>query len=429
MYLTDLNYERIRMAGGKPGPTPWEVMCRGEVACEISFGGTLHEEESEKKPHQPDMVPNPFHFVKDWHAVLQKMEDKLAKIGPYDPDSKKLPASILVDDRLFPDLYLGFGDALSTHTQREILQNRLLSVVLNRLSTNYLMHMKMEEFLVILEDNYEVRKPEQLVKAIIDMGHDVQVAATSHLTTFGLGLCVREKNGAFTHCPLAAMVENGFSDFRDRKSHTALCHGGLNLDIRSGPLLKNVSIQHFIAIEGLCAFASNNNVDVPWIKDVDCGRRLHGDEVLPAIRLAAIQALIVSTVASGLNLPNGGYGMTGVCNDTAAWLEQTLFGSTHVYPITLTGRFAIHMMRRAREMETKFQEDKGFEAEGKATRDLMRGLTALPSDMTTLPSGALDQCRRQLHCMHPERPFKLMQRSEIIIKNVQDEIKYASGAG
>ena len=206
-----------------------------------------------------------------------------------------------------------------------------------------------------------------------------------------------------------------------------MTHGGLNLDIKSGPLLNNVNIQHFIAIEGLCAWASNNNVDVPWVKDVDCGPRIKGKNVLPAIRLAAIQALIVSTVGGDLNLPNGGYGLTGVCNDTAAWLEQALFKSTHVYPITLTGRFAIHMMRRARELETRFNGNKETVAEAKSTRELMAALSRLPSDMNNLPSGVVEQCKRQLHCMHPERPFKLMLQTERVIKSVMEEITYASG--
>lgn len=204
-----------------------------------------------------------------------------------------------------------------------------------------------------------------------------------------------------------------------------MTHGGLNLDIKSGPLLKNINIQHFIAIDGLCAWASNNNVDVPWVIDVDCGPRIKGKAVLPAIRQAAIQALIVSTVGSDLSLPNGGYGLTGVCNDTAAWLEQSLFGSVHVYPITLTGRFAIHMMRRARELEERFKANKDA-AEAKATRDLMGALAVLPSDMTNLPSGVIEQCNRQLHCLHPERPFKLMQQTESVIKSCIEEIKYAT---
>lgn len=200
----------------------------------------------------------------------------------------------------------------------------------------------------------------------------------------------------------------------------------MNLDIKSGPLLNNVNIQHFIAIEGLCAWASNNNVNVPWIKDIDCGPRLKGKNVLRVIRMASIQALIVTTVSSDLSLPNGGYGLTGVCNDTAAWLEQALFDKTHIYPISLNGRFATHMMRRARELETHFKGNNDTTAVAKSTRALMAGLAKLPSDLTNLPSGVVDQCRRQLHCMHPERPFKLMLQSENVIKSVMEEIIYAS---
>lgn len=218
-FLSEMNYQRLKMNREEnKGPTPWQVLCRGEVAYNPSFGGTLPEEETEKNPAQPDMVPNRFHFVQDWHKTIQKMENVLTEMGnqkggtPYQAGSRKLPPPMLIDDRLLPDLHLGFGNALSTHTQREILMNRLLSVLLNRLTTNYMLNMKKEEFVVILENGKEIRKPEDLVKAIIDMGHEVEVAATTHVTTFGLNLCLKEEGGSFTQVPLAAMIENGYTD-------------------------------------------------------------------------------------------------------------------------------------------------------------------------------------------------------------------------
>jgi hypothetical protein len=433
VFMTELNYQRSR-AGNKSSttpelPTPWEVLCRGEVVQPVLFGGTLPKEEKQGREPQEDLVPNPFYFPRHWFKTIQSMEEKLIQKAKesngetlYEPHSKALPPPKPIDDRLLPDLYLGYGGVQSTHTQRESLYNRLLSVVLNRLTSNYLSDRKEKDFVVVLENGKEIRKTEDLIKAIINMGHQVEVVVTSHVTTFGLGLCLKEDDEAFTQIPLAAMVENGYADKRDRKVYTALTHGGMNLEVRNGPLLQNISIQHFIAIDGLCAWSSNSNADAPWIQDIECGPRLKGLEVIPAVRLAAMQALIVSTIGTELSLPNGGYGLTGVCNDTAAWLEQSLFGSTHVYPVTLTGRFAIHMIRRATELEQVLQKKSDFSEEAKAIRRLIFGLSTLPSDLTNLPSGVVDQCQRQLHCMHPDQPFKMMIQTEPILRETMKEI-------
>ena len=123
--------------------------------------------------------------------------------------------------------------------------------------------MKDEKYVVVI-DGKDIRKTEDLVKVIVDMGHKVSVAVTSHVTTFGMALCLEEEDGTFTQVPLAAMVENGYTDRNDRKSYTALTHGGLNLDIKSGPLLNNINIQHFIAIEVRVSCTSTNCFGLDW---------------------------------------------------------------------------------------------------------------------------------------------------------------------
>jgi hypothetical protein len=467
-YLTEVNYRKNRgkrtaVASSSssnntisPPMTPWQNYCRGEVGYNSSFAGVvmdLPEEDkaggektstdSHQDPTQKDLLPIPFRLVEDWPTVVAAMEELLTSASvddstkpTYDPDSRRLAEPTLIDDRLLPDLYLGYGDALCTHTQREILHNRLLSILLNRLAANYVRSGADDaNFIVLLDNGKVVCRPTDLIQALIDMGHEIEVAVTSHITTFGLGLCVKEEkedkdddqssSSDWTLIPMACFLENGLSDAKDRQAYTAMTHGGLNMEIRSGPLLSNVSIQHYIAIEGICAWASNHNAQVPWIQDVDCGPRLMGKDVLPAVRLAALQALVVVTVGSELHLPSGGYGLTGVCNDTAAWLEHALFRSTNMYPITLNGRFAMHMLRRARRLKGELQVQSDCAPEVRAVDTLIQALTALPSDMTTLPSGMLDQCNRQLHCMHPGLPFIAMQKSRQIVEEVRDEIRQA----
>lgn len=75
---------------------------------------------------------------------------------------------------------------------------RLLSLLLNRLGANY---QEMAEGIPPSSDWFSVQmtsngpattKPSELVQALIESGHDIQVVPTLRLTTFGLALCVKE---------------------------------------------------------------------------------------------------------------------------------------------------------------------------------------------------------------------------------------------
>lgn len=106
---------------------------------------------------------------------------------------------------------------------------------------------------------------------------------------------------------------------------------GLDLDI-SGPLFGTndqgksswCNIQHYTAIEGMCGWHSNHTPKAPWMTDVDYCEPFRGKEAVRAVRMAALSAIVLNTVGTELNLPNGGYGLTGVCNDVAALIEYAM---------------------------------------------------------------------------------------------------------
>ena len=74
--------------------------------------------------------------VLEQEAVNGKDDVKL-RSESYDPDHQTLGEPVPINPRLFPDLCLGYGNALSSHTKREVLKMRLLSILLNKLGANY----------------------------------------------------------------------------------------------------------------------------------------------------------------------------------------------------------------------------------------------------------------------------------------------------
>ena len=132
----------------------------------------------------------------------------------YDPEDRSMGKPVPINPRLFPDLHLGWGDAKSSHTKREVLRMRLISNLLNKLGANYCRQMdgaKEDELFAIhmSQDSSPISRPDQFVQALIESGHEVSIVPTSRLTTFGIGMCIAEKDGSWTNVPLGVFIESG----------------------------------------------------------------------------------------------------------------------------------------------------------------------------------------------------------------------------
>ena len=132
----------------------------------------------------------------------------------YDPHSTKMADPVPINPRLFPGLHLGLGGVQCSHTNREVLKNRLLSVLLNKLGANYSKRTKGETdlFLVQVEDDKLITTPSELVQALIDSGHEVEVVPSCQSVSFGVFLCVLEDDESWSQIPLAAFLESGYED-------------------------------------------------------------------------------------------------------------------------------------------------------------------------------------------------------------------------
>jgi hypothetical protein len=162
----------------------------------------------------------------------------MSVVDGFDPEDRCTGEPVPVNPHLFPDLYLGWGDALCSHTKREVLKMRLISLLLNRLGANYYRKVTGDDKLFSVrmsEGDEPITMPWEFVQALIDSGHEIQVVPTSRLTTFGLALCVKEKDGSWTNVPLAVFLESGYEDKDGMMAPVMMPHSGLDMII-SGPL-------------------------------------------------------------------------------------------------------------------------------------------------------------------------------------------------
>jgi len=358
----------------------------------------------------------------------------------YDPEDRSMAAPVPINPRLFPDLHIGYGSALCSHTKREVLRMRLLALLLNKLGSNYAKQAEGRTDLFSVQmterDGRKITKPADFVQALIDAGHEIEVFPTSRMTTFGIALCVKEpadddnNSNSWTNIPLGVFTESGYEDKDGNMAPCMFPHSGLDMVI-SGPLAgsradgtpSSLRIQHFIGIEGFCGWKSNENALVPFNEAVEGGPRLSGPDAVRAARLAGLYANVLNGLATEMKLPFGGYGLSAVCNDSAAVLQQCLYDKNTIYPLTSIGRFMQRTLRYAQRLREKLlrQQNKSLDPEIDDLCAIVDAMKQLPSDINAAPSNAASAAKRMLHTLQPKLPFQMHVDSKKVMESILEE--------
>ena len=204
-----------------------------------------------------------------------------------------------------------WGDAKCTHTKREILRNRLLAVLLTKLSHNYsLVEKKLssssattnERLFIVEYHGLACRFPDEFIEALMK-DHTIEVCPRTTITTFGIAACVKEDE-TWINIPLALFFRTGYEQSNGKPTYFSAPHGGLDLSITSGPLVGNrcdggrLDIQFYVAIEGMCGWHSNHNVDVPWVKAVSTTKIYDHAQTIQSVRLAGLLATTFNSLAT-----------------------------------------------------------------------------------------------------------------------------------
>ena len=429
-----------------------ELMRRGEVGYKPAFANNKSEEEKENEEvrddnsdeEKYDLIPNPFVVSKHWEAAITGLESLMrdketimereapdAETKPsrvaYDSHSRSLPEPTPINQRLLPDLHLGWGDAKCTHTKREVIRNRLLCVLFNKLSYNFYKKEQHQKDLFAIQMNEASKMlyyPQDFLRALIDSGHTVEMCPRSQITTFGMQLCVKEEDGSWTNVPLAFILRSGYERKDSRPAHYTLPHGGMDMRLK-GPLLgsdKKCDIQFYMAIEGLCGWHSDHTADVPWVQKSTSTEIYTNEQAILAMKLAAILAVTFNALGTEMDLPFGGYGVLGVCNDTAALIDLAVREETSIHPLISTGRYLMHTGRRLIRLYENTHdlmklEDANFR---KDIRRLINASCKIPSDLLASPSSLIQSSKRFLTSQPKTPAFELEVESKAIMSDLLD---------
>jgi hypothetical protein len=200
----------------------------------------------------------------------------------------------------------------------------------------------------------------------------------------------------------------------------------IGIDEKTGKS-RRCGIQFYMAVEGMCGWHSNHNADVPWVRSVSTTDVYTNEQALTAIRMSGILACTFNTIGTEMALPFGGYGVLGVCNDTAAVVDSAVRGSTNMYPLLSTGRFLMHTATQL----TKFcdtistcTDDKDNKMKGVVidARRLASAACFMGSDIHCSPTQMIGATRRFL-ANYPTSYFQTTEDSRNIMEIVSKEYR------
>jgi hypothetical protein len=390
---------------------------------EVGHGDlSYHNEEKHEKG-----FPSPFVIERDFKKFIAEMEEETRKKngGEYKPDDKSLPPPTPINERVLPDLYLGAGDAKCTHSRRECLENRLVGFLLTRLSHNFYKKLHGEDDLFEVQWNGETcRFPEDLIQAFIENGHKVEVCPKATTACFGTFLCVKEENG-FSNIPVCIQLRTGVERSSDsRPSYFIAPHGGLEINI-TGPLIGTTNycaIQFYVSAEGLTAFYPNQDVDVPWLERQPLSRMYTNSEAVTAVRMAGMVAHVFNSIGTDMNLPCGGYGILGMCNDSATIIDYAIRGETSAYPLLATGRYLNHIFNYLVDLKNGLKNDPEM---GKAVVDLkklIKSSVEMPTDLHISPS-TISDCASRFCATYSKCTFQMTEDSKAVMTEMAEKYK------
>mmetsp|Transcript_39929 Transcript_39929/g.96341 ORF Transcript_39929/g.96341 Transcript_39929/m.96341 type:complete len:140 (+) Transcript_39929:456-875(+) len=131
-----------------------------------------------------------------------------------------------------------------------------------------------------------------------------------------------------------------------------------------------------------------------------------------------------------MNLPFGGYGILGVCNDSAALVDMAVRGATNLYPLISTERFLWHTLRRLARMQTNLKAQTKTAASRTITpseklledvASLIHATSEMDSDIHSKPSRLFDALRRYYAC-YPKSIFQLTSKTKAMLE--KEKLKF-----
>lgn len=271
---------------------------------------------------------------------------------------------------LAPGLYQ--GDLPSTTSDAQVTRNRVLAECFDRLANNA--SLPDGEKFSVTHHGKQYTRLDDFARALQADGYEVSVRFAQRIANFtNLKTAVPGHNPPkFVDVPAPLMIKTGLKDARGNEAVVPAVHSEMVVSIKAGPNAKgpkfDADLKFYQGVSGTGFFPCNVHAEPAW-----CGgstqAELSGAKALEAISVAGAFTDAVNTTAQAKDLYAGGYGITGVCNDSVALVQQAVTGRADAYPLLMRDQVLSEAIA-ARLGDADKADDPAFKAIRKAMREL-----------------------------------------------------------
>jgi hypothetical protein len=212
------------------------------------------------------------------------------------------------------------------------------------------------------------------IEALQRDGYSIEATFTHRVADFA-ALKTRAPDGTILDVPLAAMVRTGVKDAAGREAVLPSVHSEVVFSIRAGaqstpPTLEG-DIKWYQGVPNTGFFPCETMRKSTWTGS-STAATLATPDAVRAMTMAAVLADVIQDVARHEGLAMSGYGMTGVCNDSVAIVQQAMTGRVTAYPLFMRDALLLT------ELDRRLQGASA--AEGDVLRSVRAAIVAVPSD-------------------------------------------------
>lgn len=307
-----------------------------------------------------------------------------------------LPRSAPQPKQVAPGLF--YGSLPGTLPEAQVKQNQVLAETFDRLSRNA-SAADGEKFSVTYRGHAYTRL-DGLLAALKADGHQVKVTFEQRAANFA-NLKTQVPGASpvqWLDVPAPLMLRTGVRDGLGHEAVVPAAHSEMIVTLTSGPQTQgprlDAELRYFQGTDGTGFFAKGGSAEPKWLGRITHAE-LDGDDALKAVRLAGTLSDVINTSARALGLYADGYGVTGVCNDSVAVVEQALLGRADQYPLLM--RDATLLGELKQRLDTPGRDHADY-----AT--LRKAIEALPNDSQNNPTRR-ERALKSIPWADGEEPF------------------------
>lgn len=283
--------------------------------------------------------------------------------------------------QLVPGIYQ--GDLPSTLSDAQLKRNTVTAEIFDRLSANPKLPAS-QQFSVGYGGKSYTRLDDFLGALRAD-GYQVSVTFEQRIANFSdLKTPVPGSNPPrYLDVPAPLLVRTGIKDASGHEAIVPACHSEMHIQLQSGPSTRgprlDAEVRFFQGTDGTGFFPAGGFAEPSWCGHVKSAP-VTGDAAVHAAQLAGLLTGVINGSASRNHLWAGGYGVTGVCNDSVAVVEHAITGQVTEYPLLMRDAYVLGEINRELPSASR--------ADAHGLRELAASVSAVPNDLAPNASQA-----------------------------------------